>query len=118
MNTWRASISNRRLQLVARIDGLDRVSEPLDAGEAFRANERRGVEAEIAQMRLGRRDPLQERLDALLDRCNDLVSVVTIIAERILRQSRTQALQHPVVIDDERRNPCRGNAGSPARSPA
>ena len=45
--------------LVARIDGLDRIGEPLDAGKALRADQRYGIEAESAQMRLGRLDGFQ-----------------------------------------------------------
>ena len=89
------------LGLVVGIDSLDGVLQPLDAREAGRADQRRGVEAEAAKVRLRRLDGVDQRLHALFDGCDDLLAVRTVVAQRVLRKRLAQAVQHAVVVDDQ-----------------
>ena len=52
-------------------------------------------------MRLRRLDGLDQRLHPLLDRRDDLLAAVAVVAQRVLRQRLAQALQHAVVVDDQ-----------------
>ena len=52
-------------------------------------------------MCFGRLDCFYQGLHALLNRRNDLLVACPVIPERILRQRRPEARQHPVVIDDQ-----------------
>ena len=89
------------LGFVARIDSVDRIGDALDASEAVGADQGHGVEPEVAQMRLGLLDGLQQRLDPFFDRRDDFLPTLGVVAEGVLGQSLAQALQHTVVVDDQ-----------------
>ena len=59
------------------------------------------IEAEPPQVRLRRFDGLDQGLHALFYRFDNLPAFVAVVAQRILRQRLTQALQHAVVVDDQ-----------------
>ena len=52
-------------------------------------------------MRLRRLDSLDQRLDSLLYRRDDLLATFAVVTQSILRQRLAQALQHAVVVDDQ-----------------
>ena len=52
-------------------------------------------------MLLGLLDGREQRLHPLLDRRDDLLAAVAVVAERVLRQRLAQALEHAVVVDDQ-----------------
>ena len=87
--------------VVARVDGLHGVLQPLDAPETAGADQRPRIEPETAKVRLRRLDGFDQSLHALFDRDNDLLAPSAVVAQGVLRKRLAEALQHAVVVDDQ-----------------